>query len=87
MARDRAGHVNRAFRGLKLSQPAVAGSKLFAADGKEVGIVTSAVESPRLGPIGLGYVRRGNKEAGTKLTIGPDAGGIFAVVSELPMSA
>jgi tRNA-modifying protein YgfZ len=86
MARDRAGHVNRAFRGLKLSGPTVAGSKLLAADGKEVGIVTSAVNSPRLGPIGLGYVRRGNEEPGTKLTIGPDAGGVSAVVVQLPMT-
>jgi glycine cleavage system aminomethyltransferase T len=34
------------------------GAELFGADGKEVGRVTSAVESPQYGPIGLGYVRR-----------------------------
>jgi folate-binding protein YgfZ len=87
MARDRAGHVNRAFRGLRLSAPAIAGSKLFAADGKEVGVVTSAVVSPRLGPIGLGYVRRGYEQPSTTLTVGPDAGGPTAVVADLPMMA
>jgi folate-binding protein YgfZ len=87
MARDRAGHVNRAFRGLKLTGPTDPGSKLFAADGKEVGIVTSMVVSPRLGPIALGYVRRGHETPGTALKIGPDAGGVSAVVAELPMTA
>jgi folate-binding protein YgfZ len=87
MARDRAGHVNRAFRGLRLSAPAIAGSKLFAMDGKEVGIVTSAVVSPRLGPIGLGYVRRGYEQPSTTLTVGADAGGPTAVVADLPMMA
>ncbi len=87
MARDRAGHVNRAFRGLRLSGPAIAGSKLLAADGKEVGVVTSAVVSPRLGPIGLGYVRRGHEEPGTELTVGPDAGGPVAMVAGLPMTS
>jgi folate-binding protein YgfZ len=87
MARDRAGHVNRAFRGLKLSGPAIAGSKLMATDGKEVGVVTSAVVSPWLGPIGLGYVRRGNEQPGTALTVGADAAGPTAVVMDLPMTA
>src|SRR5207249_7728705 len=64
MARDR-GHVNRALLGLKLSGgPAPAGTKLFR-EGKEVGQVTSSVVSPRLGPIALAYLRRGNWEPGT----------------------
>jgi folate-binding protein YgfZ len=84
MARDRAGHVNRAFRGLKLSGAAEAGTKLLAADGKEVGIVTSTVVSPRLGPIGLGYVRRGHELAGTTLTVDAVRS---AVVADLPITA
>jgi tRNA-modifying protein YgfZ len=87
MARDRAGHVNRSFRGLKLSGDATAaGSKLVAADGKEVGVVTSPVVSPRLGPIALAYVRRGHEEPGTVLEVGA-AGGPKAVVTALPFSA
>lgn len=53
------GRVNRHLRGLKFGgglPPAAA--TLHADDGKEIGRVTSAVESPELGPIGLGYVRR-----------------------------
>src|SRR5262249_24947795 len=65
MARDRAGHVNRAFRGLKFKDGSpAAGAELFAA-GKAVGVITSVTVSPRLGPIGLGYVRRGQESPGT----------------------
>jgi folate-binding protein YgfZ len=87
MARDRAGHVNRAFRGLKLSDSTTFGAKLLAADGKEVGVITSTSVSPRLGPIGLGYVRRGHEAAGTKLVIEPANTGLTAIVADLPMSA
>jgi folate-binding protein YgfZ len=84
MARDRAGHVNRAFRGLKLSEGVAAGAKLVA-DGKEVGTITSSVVSPRLGPIALGYVRRGHEAPGTRLDVG-GAVGVTATVTELPMA-
>jgi folate-binding protein YgfZ len=84
MARDRAGHVNRYFRGYKFDSPVGASVKLVDANGKDAGVVTSAVESPRLGPIGLGYVRRGFEPAGTKLQVDPSKG--FATVSELPIT-
>jgi folate-binding protein YgfZ len=66
------GHVNR-----QLLQLAVAGSlvpapqtKIFAGD-KEVGQVTSAVQSIRLGKvIALGYVRREFVATGTQLRVG-----------------
>lgn len=69
MARDRAGHVNRAFLGLKVLEggPLPAGTKLMR-DGQEVGLVTSSVMSPRLGvPIALGYLRWKHQEPGTRL--------------------
>ena len=50
------------------------------AGGREVGRVTSAVHSPRLGPIALAYVRRQACAAGTAL----DAGGARATVVSLP---
>ena len=84
MARDRAGHVNRTFRGLKLSQPAAGGTKLLAADGKDVGILTSIRQSPRLGPIGLGYIRRGSEQPGTQLSLAAPADGT-ATVTDLPI--
>jgi folate-binding protein YgfZ len=51
------GHANRHLRGLVFhEEPAAIGTPLLV-DEKQVGAVTSAVRSPRLGPIGLGYVR------------------------------
>ncbi len=69
MARDRAGHVNRAFLGLKVLDggPLPAGAKLFR-DGQEVGVVTSSCHSPRLGvPVALGYLRWKHQEPGTRM--------------------
>jgi len=69
MARDR-GHVNRTLRGLKLSGPdAVAPGTKLLRDGAEVGLVTSVVRSPRLGPIALAYLRRGSWEPGTTVQV------------------
>ena len=69
MARDRAGHVNRAFLGMKVLDggPLPPGTKLFR-DGQEVGAVTSSCHSPRLGlPVSLGYLRWKHQEPGLKL--------------------
>ncbi|MBX9585598.1 MAG: hypothetical protein K2X87_35265 [Gemmataceae bacterium] len=82
MARDRAGHVNRLFTGLKVLDggPPPAGTRLLR-DGAEVGIVTSSCQSPRLGmPVALGYVRWKHHEPGTRL----DAGGQPVEVIGLP---
>ncbi len=80
---DALGHVNRRLCGVRFSGsdlPAV-GSKLTQG-GKEIGKVTSAVDSPRLGaPLALAYLRTGNQSPGTELesSAGP------AVVVELPV--
>ncbi|MBP3957506.1 aminomethyltransferase family protein [Gemmata sp. G18] len=69
MARDRAGHVNRAFLGLKVLEggPLPAGSKVFR-DGQEVGLVTSSCPSPRLGaPVALAYLKWKHQEPGTRM--------------------
>jgi folate-binding protein YgfZ len=69
MARDRAGHVNRAFLGLKVLDggPLPAGSKLFH-ESQEVGVVTSSCHSPRLGvPVALAYLRWKHQEPGTRM--------------------
>ena len=69
MARDRAGHVNRAFLGMKVLDggPLPPGTKLFR-EGQEVGQVTSSCHSPRLGlPVALGYLRWKHQEPGTRL--------------------
>ena len=69
MSRDRAGHVNRAFLGMKVLEggPLPAGTKIFR-DAAEVGVVTSSVDSPRLAaPLALGYLRRGHQDVGLRL--------------------
>lgn len=76
----RGGHVNKSLRGLRLAAPTRAGAALRA-DGKEVGRVTTAALSPRLGPIALAYVHRSHFEPGTVL----DAEGVVATVASLPL--
>ncbi|MGH9777087.1 MAG: aminomethyltransferase family protein [Candidatus Acidiferrales bacterium] len=79
------GHVNRKLTGLRLSMDRSAlppaGTKLLH-EGKEVGLITTAVHSPTLGAaIALGYVRREHLEPGTKLGV---EGGGTAEVAALP---
>jgi tRNA-modifying protein YgfZ len=75
----RGGNVNKRMSGLKLSAPAQAGDAV-SAEGREVGRVTTAAVSPRLGPIALGYVHRSHFEPGTVLEVA----GSPATVSRLP---
>ena len=51
------GKPNRHLRGLQLSDPVASGEEL-SLDGRAVGKLTSVVESPRFGLIGLALVRR-----------------------------
>ena len=64
----RGGNVNKALRGLRLSAPAAAGATVHAG-GREVGRVTTAAVSPRLGPIALAYVHRGHFASGTAVEV------------------
>ncbi|MFN8093286.1 MAG: glycine cleavage T C-terminal barrel domain-containing protein [Vicinamibacteria bacterium] len=64
----RGGNVSRALRGLRLSAPAAAGDAITH-EGREVGRVTTAAVSPRLGPIAMGYVHRGAFAAGTVVEV------------------
>ncbi len=52
------GHVNRHLRPLGFVETAPAVGATLVDGEKQVGAVTSSVESPEFGPIGLGYVRR-----------------------------
>ncbi|MGL4550841.1 MAG: YgfZ/GcvT domain-containing protein [Gemmataceae bacterium] len=68
MARDR-GVVQRTLVGLELGDEPATGA--LTKDGAEVGKVTSAVFSRRLGrAIGLGYAKRGSQTPGTELRLG-----------------
>ena len=75
------GKPNRQLRGLRLSGPTQTGEEL-AYEGRTVGRVTSVATSPRLGPIGLGFVRR-EAPVGTVVSVGEDSG-VTAEVIELP---
>ncbi len=57
------------------------GARLFAAD-RDVGFVTSAASSPRLGPIAMGYVHRDFVAPGTAIEAATDAGRTPATVTE-----
>lgn len=64
----RGGNVNKALRGLRLEQPCAAGASISAED-REVGRVTTAAVSPRLGPIAMGYVHRSHFAPGTRVLV------------------
>ena len=74
------GAVRRHLRGLAADGPLEVGESI-AADGREVGIVTSAADSPRFGHIGLAIVRDA-AAPGTTVELGQTARP--ATVVELP---
>ena len=81
------GRVNRLLSGLRAESPLAAGAELISSD-KMVGRVTSAVVSPRLGPIALGYVRRQEAEPGAALEVRADGADLGTVrVVSLPFDA
>jgi len=82
------GHINRRLSGLLVQGNTlpVSGDKLFR-ESQEVGWVTSAAVSPRLGqPIALGYIRREYLTPGTQLRIDRQGMPVIAEVSTLPFS-
>ena len=77
----RGGNVNKALRGLRLSASAQAGDAISEGT-REVGRVTTAAVSPRLGPIALGYLQRSHFEAGTSVQVGGQAARVVTVFEE-----
>jgi tRNA-modifying protein YgfZ len=76
----RGGNVNKLLRGLRLTAPAAAGAPIHS-EGREVGRVTTAALSPRLGPLAMGYVHRSRFEPGTRVEVQ----GTEATVESLPL--
>jgi len=73
------GHPAKKLTGLrfKTDEQIEPGAIIRSADSQEIGRVTSAVISPRLGSIGLGYVRYEHVGEGTQVVVGD---GIEAIV-------
>jgi tRNA-modifying protein YgfZ len=77
----RGGNVNKLMRGLRLTSPAAAGDPVTA-EGKDVGRVTTAAVSPRLGPVALAYVHRSRADPGSAVEVA----GAPATVVALPFA-
>jgi folate-binding protein YgfZ len=78
------GHVAKKLTGIRFEtdQTIAPGSVIRSTDDKEIGRVTSATFSPRLGTtVGLGYVRYEHLTAGTKVVVE----GVSAVTAALPL--
>ena len=73
------GRVSHHLVGLRFDRLPEPGAPLEA-EGRRAGEVTSVVESPRFGTIGLGFVRRGHEEPGTTL----ESAGTSVRVEALP---
>jgi folate-binding protein YgfZ len=74
------GRVARRLVGLKLEASVPAPGTALKSGDREVGRMTSAVHSPRLGaPIALGYVHRDFVDPGTRLTAGEQAAEVVAL--------
>lgn len=71
------GKPNRHLRGLVPDAPVAAGAAVVAADGRDLGVVGTAVVSPVEGPLALAILRR-EAEPGDLVTIG----GVQARVTE-----
>src|SRR5215216_1851946 len=76
------GHVAKRLTGLRFeTERQIEPGAILKTDGKEIGRVTSTVVSPKLGSIGLGYVRYEHLAPGTTVLVAND---VNATVTELP---
>lgn len=76
------GHVAKKLTGLRFeTERQIESRAVLKADGKEIGRVTSTAISPKVGSIGLGYVRYEYLDPGTKVLVDNE---ISAIVTALP---
>ncbi len=86
---DAMGHVNRHLRGFRLSSDTIPehGAKLLS-EGKEVGYLTSAVVSPRLGEVlALGYLHQSAEGPEAKVVAQVNGESVEAIRVELPLAS
>jgi folate-binding protein YgfZ len=74
------GRVARRLVKLRPARSVARAARLHAGD-REIGFVTSAAESPRLGPVALGYVHRDFAAPGTMVEVETGTGRVLARVS------
>ena len=79
------GRVAKKLVALRIEGASAARGSTLLADDREIGEVTSAADSPRLGSIALGYVHRDFTAPGTSIQVAVDGGRVAAVVAERPM--
>ena len=77
------GHPAKKLTGLRFETDAhvESGAVINSTENQEIGRVTSAVISPRMGSIGFGYIRYEHLAEGTRVVV---SDGINATVTELP---
>jgi len=82
------GRVVRKLVGLRIDGTLPLRGARLSAGGREIGSITSAARSPRLGPIALGYVHREFVNTGTQVSVAtPDGVGTATVTERLIPSA
>jgi len=81
------GAIKRRLMGLKIdcNRLPASGARVLL-DGKEVGVLTSPVFSPRLGVLALAILHHSAWTAATRVLIQESAGDVSASVSDLPFS-
>jgi len=78
------GHVNWLLTAFTLAEGGEAGDRLFSPQ-KDVGWLSTVVDSPDLGRIGLGFVHRMARKMDSSLAIGALEGTHKAVIHEIPL--
>jgi len=75
--------ITRRLAGLRLAAMATVGATVQV-EGRTVGAITSAVKSPRHGPIALAVIRRPHHTPGTAVTVADAAGAVSGTTVALP---
>ena len=79
------GRVAKRLVGLRAASAMERDDRLWGGE-REVGRITSAVESPAFGPIALGYVQRDFAEPGRELVVKRNGTDVTAVIAPVPFS-
>jgi folate-binding protein YgfZ len=79
------GRVAKKLVGIRPRQEVARGDRVWSGD-REIGVITSAVVSPRFGPIALGYVHRDFTSVATSVEVQTADGKVPASVTAVPFA-